>query len=135
MKRSFQIPCNTSHLKDARNFLNKVLKNTGLNETDQNAIVLAVDEVCANIIIHSECDNKQIIELNVERKGKKLIFEIIDQGISTFDINAYSGPELDEIIQSKRKGGVGILLVKKIMDKIEIFTSNGTNICRLYKTI
>ena len=135
MKRSFQIPCNTSHLKDARNFLNKVLKNTGLNETDQNAIVLAVDEVCANIIIHSDCDNKQIIELNVERKGKKLIFEIIDQGISTFDINAYSGPELDEIIQSKRKGGVGILLVKKIMDKIEIFTSNGTNICRLYKTI
>ena len=121
MKRSFQIPCNTSHLKDARNFLNKVLKNTGLNETDQNAIVLAVDEVCANIIIHSECDNKQIIELNVERKGKKLIFEIIDQGISTFDINAYSGPELDEIIQSKRKGGVGILLVKKIMDKIEIY--------------
>ena len=135
MKRSFQIPCNTSHLKDARNFLNKVLKKTGLNETDQNAIVLAVDEVCANIIIHSECDNKQIIELNVEWKGNKLIFEIIDQGISTFDINAYTGPELDEIIQSKRKGGVGILLVKKIMDKIEIFTSNGSNICRLYKTI
>jgi hypothetical protein len=26
-------------------------------------------------------------------------------------------------------------LVKKIMDKIEIFTSNGSNICRLYKTI
>jgi serine/threonine-protein kinase RsbW len=135
MKRSFQIPCNTSHLKDARNFLNKVLKKTGLNETDQNAIVLAVDEVCANIIIHSECDNKHIIELNVEWKGNKLIFEIIDQGISTFDINAYTGPELDEIIQSKRKGGVGILLVKKIMDKIEIFTSNGSNICRLYKTI
>ncbi len=135
MKRSFQIPCNTRHLKDARNFLNEVLKNTGLSETDQNAIVLAVDEVCANIIIHSECDNKQNIELSVDWKGNKLIFEIIDQGISTFDINAYDGPELDEIIQSKRKGGVGILLVKKIMDKIEMFTSNGTNICRLYKTI
>lgn len=135
MKRSFHIPCSTRHLKDARNFLNEVLREVGLNETDQNAIVLAVDEVCANIIIHSECDSGEKIELSVEWKGHNLIFEIINKGNTSFDINAYTGPELDEIIQSKRKGGVGILLVKKIMDKIEIFSSNGTNVCRLYKTI
>ncbi len=135
MKRSFHIPCSTCHLKEARSFLNEVLGEVGLNETDQNAIVLAVDEVCANIIIHSECNSDEKIELNVEWKEHNLIFEIIHKGQTSFDINAYTGPELDEIIRSKRKGGVGILLVKKIMDKIEIFSSNGTNICRLYKSI
>ncbi len=33
----------------------------------------------------------------------------------------------------KRKGGLGIILVKKIMDEIEFESENGTNTCRLIK--
>ncbi len=135
MKKTFQIPCSTNYLKDARGFFNEALSDVGLDETTQNAIILAVDEVCANIIIHSKCKESQFIKLSLEVKNGKLIFEIMDHGARNFDINTYEGPELDEIIESKRKGGVGILLVKKIMDKIEMKSSNGTNICRLYKSI
>jgi len=135
MKRSFQIPCSTNYLKDARAFFNDVLNEVGLDDTNQNAIILAVDEVCANIIIHSKCKESQQINLSIEVKDGKLIFEITDKGKHGFDINTYEGPDLDEIIETKRKGGIGILLVKKIMDKIEMFSSNGINICRLYKSI
>lgn len=135
MKKTFQIPCSTNYLKDARAFFNEALDEIQLDETSQNAIVLAVDEVCANIIIHSKCKDSQLIKLSFEIKGENLIFEIRDNGGQTFDINAYRGPDLDEIVDSKRKGGFGILLVKKIMDKIEVKSSNGTNICRLYKSI
>jgi len=135
MKKTFQIPCSTNCLKDARVFFNDVLNGVGLDETDQSAIVLAVDEVCANIIIHSKCKESQHIKLSVEVKNGKLIFEITDKGQHSFNINDYRAPDLDEIIETKRKGGVGILLVKKIMDKIEMFTTNGNNVCRMYKTI
>jgi serine/threonine-protein kinase RsbW len=37
------------------------------------------------------------------------------------------------VIGEKRKGGIGILLVKKIMDEIEFESKNGENTCRLIK--
>lgn len=135
MKLAFEIPCSTSNLKDLRRFVSKVLSSTSLDETNQNAIVLAVDEVCANIIIHSKCKKSQHIKLNIDVEKDHLMFEIRDQGKYHFNINEYQGPDLDEIIETRRKGGVGILLVKKIMDKIEMLSENGTNICRLYKTL
>ena len=137
MKHHFHIPCNTKYLKDARRFLNDVLNQYNLKDLDQNEIVLAVDEVCANVIIHSSNnDPQQTIELNVDHSDDKLIFEIIDSnGSSDFDINKYTVPEIDEIIKTRKKGGVGIMLVKKIMDKIEMTKSKGRNICRLYKNI
>lgn len=133
MKQSHKIPCSTAHLKELRKFLGKVLKELALGAIDRNALILAVDEVCANIIIHSDCEKTQSIELNVIFNEKTLIFEIIDSSQKSFDINSYTEPELQEIIKTRRKGGIGLMLVKRIMDKIESGSINGQNVCRLYK--
>jgi serine/threonine-protein kinase RsbW len=45
----------------------------------------------------------------------------------------YEVPDLKKVIEEKRKGGIGILLVKKIMDEIEFESKNGKNTCRLIK--
>jgi len=137
MKHRFKIHCRTEHLKDVRHFLNEVLSKYNLGNIDQNALVLAVDEVCANVIIHScDLDPDMVIELNVRIENRMLIFEIIDQGgASGFDINSYHGPDIDKLIKAGKKGGVGIMLVRKIMDKIEMVSQNGKNICRLYKNL
>ena len=133
MKQSHKIPCSTSHLKDLRKFLGKVLHDLDLGAIDRNALILAVDEVCANIIIHSNCEKSQSIELNVIYTDERLLFEIVDYSKKSFDINSYNEPELQEIIKTRRKGGIGLMLVKRIMDKIEVKSENGKNICRLYK--
>jgi serine/threonine-protein kinase RsbW len=52
-----------------------------------------------------------------------------------FNINEYKAPDLEEIIRSGRKGGVGLILVKRIMDKIEILRGDKHYICRLTKRI
>lgn len=137
MKHRFKIPCGTQHLEDVRRFLNKVLSNYNLGDIDQNALVLAVDEVCANVIIHSCYLNPDmVVELTVGLEDRMLIFEIIDQGgASGFDISSYHGPDIDKLIKTGKKGGVGIMLVRKIMDKIEMVSQNGKNICRLYKNL
>lgn len=135
MRRSHKIPCSTAHLKDLRRFLGKVLNELELGDIDRNVLILAVDEVCANIIIHSNCEKNETIELNVVFEPKMLLFEIIDSSDKSFDINEYNEPELQEIIKTRRKGGIGLMLVKRIMDKIEVNRSNGHNICRLFKSI
>jgi len=63
-----------------------------------------------------------------------LVVEITDDG-NAFDINAFREPELNNLVNEKRKGGLGIRLVKSIMDSIEYFERNGAKVCRLTKKI
>ena len=67
-------------------------------------------------------------------EGDTLKFEISDEGLA-FERANYKEPDIQENIRLGKKGGVGIALVNRIMDKVE-FSSNGThNTCLLYKKI
>ena len=133
MKHRLNISCQTSALSDLRNFLKNSLQHYSLSEIDRHQVTLAVEEVCANLIIHSHgCNPKEIINLEIKDSRDKLIFEISDQG-EAFNMLEYEAPDLKKVILDKRKGGLGIILVKKIMDEIEFESNNGTNTCRLIK--
>lgn len=135
MKDKLKLYCNTGQLVILRNFLEKILDDTPLSEIERHQVILAVEEVCANLIIHSHaCNPTTYIELKTRILDGQAIFEIMDFG-EGFNILEYQEPEISQVIKTKRKGGLGIMLVKKIMDKIE-FESNGTkNTCRLFKEL
>ena len=135
MKSSLQIYCDRENLIEVRKFVANCLADSTLTEVEINALVLAVDEVCANVIIHSaECDSSKTLDVLCEIKKHELIFEVIDKGLG-YDLRNHEMPNLEEIIKSKRKGGVGLMLVQKIMDKIDFVPSNKGNIIRLIKHI
>ena len=122
-------------LRDIRMFVSGSLKNHALPDVQISTLVLAVDEVCANLIIHShKCNPKEYIEISITIDADSIVFDIIDNGAG-FDISSYNEPSLGEIVKKKRKGGLGLILVRKIMDKIEMITENNQNIYRLVKII
>lgn len=133
MKHRLSISCQTSALSELRVFLQKALAGVNLDEIEKHQVTLAVEEVCANLIIHSHgCNPMDIIQLEVNDSKEKLFFEITDQG-KAFNILTYEAPDLKKVMLEKRKGGLGIILVKKIMDEIEFESEDGTNTCRLIK--
>ena len=133
MRYQFRISCQTSELAELRLFLEKILSNLQLSASLQHQLILAVEEVCANLIIHSHnCNQKDQINLEIEKIPGKLIFEIKDQG-EAFNLLDYEIPDIKKVIEEQRKGGLGIILVKKIMDEIEFESKEGTNTCRLIK--
>jgi serine/threonine-protein kinase RsbW len=135
MEHSFKISCSKDNLKEVRRYVNNVLTNYPISDSEKNLITLAVDEVCANLIIHThKCDPNEFITLNIGREGDMLVFEIIDTGES-FNLLNYTEKSIDEIVKEKRKGGLGIMLVKRIMDDIRIYNAPMHNVCRLYKKI
>ena len=120
---------------ELRSFLQRSLEAYGFSEVDRHQVTLAVEEVCTNLIIHSHASNpKEVIYLEVKELEKKLAIEITDKG-DAFNLLEYEVPDLKKVIEEKRKGGIGILLVKKIMDEIEFESKNGKNTCRLIKKI
>lgn len=136
MLYNYKASCSTDKLQEIRQFVTDVLTQHGLSEVETHKIVLAVDEVCANLIIHSHrCNANESIELSVEfTDDNRTIFEIKDHG-TAFNITKYEEPSLTEIIRSKKKGGIGLMLVNRIMDKIEFYQDKGYNICRLTKDV
>ena len=136
MKYNRKVPCTKDQLQEIRKFVNNSLARHGLSDVDISAMVLAIDEVCANLIIHSHhCNPNEHIEIIINIGQKKGVeFRIVDEGVG-FDINQYDEPTIDDLIESKRKGGIGLILVKKIMDDIEFIKTKDKNTCRLYKKI
>ncbi|MCR9014196.1 ATP-binding protein [Aquiflexum gelatinilyticum] len=135
MNSQLRLYCDTSQLSELRQFLEEILDETTLSEIEQHQVILAVEEVCANLIIHShDCNSKEFIDLNVISTQSLVVFEILDFG-KGFNILEYQEPEISQVIKSKRKGGLGIMLVKRIMDKIEFESLGNKNICRLFKIL
>ena len=136
MKYSYKVPCKKEKLRDIRSFVKEILGKHGLSEIDASTLVLAIDEVCANLIIHShQCNARDSIEIVVKVDHQEgIIFDIIDKA-EIFDISEYKEPQLEDIIKKQRKGGLGLILVKRIMDNIQIIQDPTRNICRMTKKI
>lgn len=135
MRDELKIYCEKSKLSELRHFLSDILLDTKLSEINKNQVILAVEEVCANLIIHSHaCNPNDSIQLDVTKDNYKIIFEIKDSG-KAFNILDYKVPQLADVIKEKRKGGLGIILVRKIMDSIEFESTANQNICRLTKCL
>ena len=136
MKHKISVPCVKSNLQHIRKFAIDVLREQHLSELEVHSMVLAVDEVCANMMIHSyQCSPDHSIEVEIKIKSKnKVEFDIIDNGHG-FDIRKYPEPDIDEIIRQKKKGGVGLMLVKRIMDEIDFIKKGEYSIVRLTKNL
>ena len=137
MTRSITVNCSTYNLKEIRSFISDSLDQLDINSNDSNLIILAVDEVCSNRIIHSNnCNiNEDLtIDVSLTHNEQGIYFEIRDSGIP-FNINEYQEPTISDLVKNKTKGSLGLILVRKIMDRIDFEVKNSINICRLFKRV
>ena len=52
MKFNISVPCEKSNLQRIRAFIIDVLREQQLSDVEVHSMVLAVDEACANLMIH-----------------------------------------------------------------------------------
>ena len=133
MTKRLTIGCSKDELVRIRQFTSDMLEEHSVPDLQAHKLVLAVDEVCANLIIHAnDCNPNSHIDFDIEFRPRQIIFTFRDKG-EGFDINEYESPSMEELISTRRQGGLGLMLVKRIMDKIEFSTEKNHNICRLIK--
>ena len=121
MTYSYKFACQRESLKGIRLFVETTLRHYILSEILLNQMILAVDEICANLIIHAHhCNAADTLELTIENQEKEIIFEIKDNNGTAFDWTSYRQPDVQELVKTGRKGGVGLLLVNSVMDEVEV---------------
>lgn len=120
MKSSYIAVASKKSLPKIRNFLQRKLRELEVEERVAHQLVLAVDEACANSIIHQhQCDGVSEIMLSIFKEGATLFIELHDQG-EPFPLHEYKPAQLQDMIRDRAKGGLGIFLITKIMDQVEI---------------
>lgn len=131
----FNTLCTKENLAQIRDFLRNNLSIKHVLDPTQNQIILAVDEICANSIIHANQENKnKCIDIYLKYYDNQIQIEIIDKG-SFFDFSNYQEPNMQTLIAQKQKGSMGLMLVKRIMDNIEFSRCNDKNVCKMTKKI
>jgi serine/threonine-protein kinase RsbW len=122
-------------LPKIRKFVNSWLGGNEVTGKTANQIVLAIDEACANSIIHHhKCDNTSHIEVCLCRKEASVLIEIKDTG-KAFRIDEYKPHGISENIRRRHKGGLGIYLINMIMDEIEVKEGNGGYVYKFTKHV
>jgi len=53
MHYQYNIGCSLNNLKGIRDFIRESLKGHGVTDVTMNEIVLAIDEMCSNLMIHA----------------------------------------------------------------------------------
>ena len=115
-----KIPSETDNLEIIREFVGKVASKVGFSEDELNKIELAVDEACANVIKHAyarEQKNKPI-DIAVQIDFQKLTILVTDRG-KGLDKSKLKLPDMREYLAEMRVGGLGIYLMKTLMDEVD----------------
>lgn len=130
---NLHIPSRTEKLTLAREFVAEAAKVFGFKDDDVNNIALAVDEACTNIIKHAynyAADQQIDIVVSMRKPAFEIIIE--DKG-KHFNPETVVMPEMKEYLSHYKKGGLGMYLMKKLMDKVEYSIQPQKNVVRLIK--
>lgn len=119
-----QTPGDMGYLHRIRDFITGIALEVGIEQQEIDKIELAVDEACTNVIEHGydPGDPKKEITIRMEINTSKLVLTVIDHA-RPFNILHYNPREVNDLKAEGRDGGLGIRLIKQIMDAIDYRTT------------
>jgi len=134
-KYSFKLKSELSELKILFQHINSFGQAMDLSETLISEINICLDELFTNIVLYGfEDDLEHIIKISLSLHDNAVIVNITDDGIP-FNPLAKKDSELASDISEARIGGLGIHIVKKLMDAIFYERKQGKNRLTLKKII
>ena len=119
--------------------LNKIVRQFGdLHEVPSRtlyAVNLALDEVVTNVVRHGfEDPSGQEILAEVTVKGEDLTTVVADPG-RAFNPLDVPPPDLHAPLAERTLGGLGVHLVRSLMDSVEYRRDNGKNVLTMRKRV
>jgi Serine phosphatase RsbU, regulator of sigma subunit len=125
-----------SELTKVADFVEQLGAQLGLPPAWVMKLNLALEEAVSNIILYAykEQPQGQQIEIRASYCDNSLRLTIIDGG-EAFDPRLQDDPDISLPVEERPIGGLGVFLIKQIMDKVEYQRINDKNILILSKNI
>ena len=117
-------------------FVMAIGNELNINATLLNSINLALEEALVNVVEYAYKEGTGKIVLSAEYKTDEnmLVFVLSDFGVA-FDPLEHPDADTTLSLDEREIGGLGIFLIKEIMDKVEYCRKDGMNILTMYKSL
>ncbi|MFC1501811.1 SpoIIE family protein phosphatase [bacterium] len=132
IKEEYKVPANVNYLGEMRDFITRVGRKYGVSEQVINAFKLAIDEAGTNIIRHAYRDWEGFITIRIIIRDNTVTVSLVDQG-HAFDPRNVRDPDLQRYVDIGKKGGLGIFIIRRVIDDILYRKSEEGNELRLTK--
>ena len=135
MRKELKLKNQIGELERVNQFVEEIGEELGLDLELQMNLNLVMEEMVVNVISYAYPEGKVAdIELLAESDGKELKFVLSDQG-KEFDPTQKedADPNINPI--DRELGGMGIYIVKNIMNKVTYQRLEGKNLLTMKKEI
>ncbi|HEX7069176.1 MAG TPA: ATP-binding protein [Rhodothermales bacterium] len=128
-----QIPCSTRHLETVRRFVEDHAREARLSPAAVEECKLAADEACTNVMKHAYgCDSAKKIEVAVIVDRDRFTVRIRDEGLP-FRAELYREPDVARALKQRRRGGLGVHIMRSMMDEVTYHKHGRVNEVHLTK--
>jgi serine/threonine-protein kinase RsbW len=112
--------------------LEEVMRVSGFSAEAILDTQLAVEEAIANVIVHGYKRRGGEIDISCSANRDRVMVQITDAA-PRFDPLSLPEPDLDGSLEERSIGGLGVFLIRQVMDEISYRYENGRNILLLIK--
>ena len=135
LSRSITLDNDVAQVVELNSFVQAVTEVLKLDKSLSQKIKLAVEEVAVNIMNYAYlADVKGELKLEAMANDKRLRFIFTDSG-RPFDPTSVSRADTTLTVEDRPIGGLGILLVRNLMDSINYERIDGQNVLMIEKKI
>jgi len=128
---SKKLPAALENIHEAMSLVTSFAGKMELSPDRIMALEMSVEEALVNIIKYAYPGTKGYFEVSCRKTpDNKIIVEISDEGLP-FDVLAKADPDVTLSVEERQIGGLGIYLMKKLMDEVRYRRENGKNILTL----
>ncbi len=130
---TIEVQASTEHLARVRNFVASHAETFGFEKQQVSDIRLAVDEAFTNIIEHAYKNSaEESVKISLSHSSDTFWISLFDTGQS-FSLDDYKEPDVAARVKQKKRGGVGVYLIKKLMDEVTYRHKGSENEIRMTK--
>jgi len=116
-------------------FVSTLAKEAGLDETLHSQVDLALDEAVSNVVMYAYEEGAEgTIDIEAMANTEKIKIVITDSG-RPFDPTTARDPDITLPVEERPVGGLGIFLVRQVMDSVNYERTDGKNVLTLRKKI
>ena len=127
---SLRMPAKLENLEKLVLSVSDCARAQGFDQKRLSEIELSTEEALVNIFNYAYPQGPGDVELNCKLDDSHFVIEIIDSGVP-FDISTLPDPDVTLNVDERKIGGLGIFLMKRLMDEIRTTREGVRNILSL----
>ncbi|MBP1749651.1 MAG: anti-sigma-factor antagonist, partial [Deltaproteobacteria bacterium] len=116
-KFELKVEASLANLSVISTAVSEAMREAGMDAAAISGVILAVDEACTNIALYAYPNRKGYIRLQCWLDHGYFVISIEDKG-KPFNPCSVPPPRLDVGLNDRKVGGLGIHLMRKLMDEI-----------------